>query len=354
MRRNAGPHLFRCAAPAAGRARSVRRVDPHREAEARREGRLVRAGLRRGPPHPLTQSCAPATAAAADGQRLPGGVHHDEVGPGHRDLQVDAVLHPGRGEGQRQRVPLVSNTTPRYVAPRADTAAIVRTYRTSRPGAHGGPRPAPPGAPGRRRPASPHDRLAPASPAAHRQARRVHRHGQAVAEGDDAACLHRTWSSRARRPRPASAGRTPGRRRRRGRGPRRRRDRRQEPDAPAPPAADHGAHPMHAGPAHRRGRRPTARHTLRTWHRSGRSAPSPGARPTPTGCAGWTAGWPGRRAGACAARAARSWSTSGTAPRRSPPSSSRAPRRVRADTGSSGSRSTPHGCAWRGRWSGRA
>ena len=152
----------------------------------------------------------------------------------------------------------------RRAARRAPRRCRSARCRTSRPGARGGPAAALQVPLSGRDERPLHDRLErhlllPLHP----QAGVVHRHGQPVAEGDDAACLHGATSSRrgwtsttevrrsntrrpaAPRPRTATAGE----------------HHREEPDAPAPPAADHGSpYARRARPP--RGRPPTARHTL--------------------------------------------------------------------------------------------
>ena len=102
----------------------------------------------------------------------------------------------------------------------------------------------------------------------------------------------------------------------------------------------HGAR-RYPGPLWPSGTRPVAH---------ARSVSRPVARPTRIGCAGWTTGSRRRSARTCGRRSIRSWSTSATAPHRSPPSSSPIGCRKCVPTfASSASRSIPTGSPRRNR-----
>ena len=132
--------------------------------------------------------------------------------------------------------------------------------------------------------------------------------------------------------------------------------RREEPDAPAPPAADHGPTLCTPGPAHRAAGGPAARHTL---------PDVASQRPVGTITRGTTNPNRLRRVRPLAGRARRRWRLRrpaaapvvvdlgyGASPVTAVELHDRL-RRVRARRPrSSGSRSTRRGCARRGRWSG--
>ena len=193
-RRNVGPHTCISLRRTCRRSSAVGygASMPTGVAEQRRERRLVRAGLRRGPPDPLAQVARGQPRRDAHGQRLPGGVQHDQVGPRHRDLQVDPLHHAVAVRVSGSECRSSSNTTPRYVAPRAETSTLsIRTLSSvaSRCSRRSAPRPSRWPRAGRDQRAL-HDRLERHLVLAlHPQAGGVHRDGQPVAEGDDPACL---------------------------------------------------------------------------------------------------------------------------------------------------------------------